>query len=63
MKTITNILTNLFFILIAFLTAIPMMLFYGLTGKRTKEDDAIDSMIKATEGKYYRVRNHQEGEA
>lgn len=60
MKTIANILTNLFFITIALLSAIPMMLFYGITG--SKNDD-VSKMIKATEGKYYRVRNHQEGEA
>ena len=66
MKAIINTITNTLFMLLALVLAIPMMLFYGLTGKYKDGDVTsadIDSMIKATEGKYYRVRSYQEGEA
>ena len=66
MKAVTNTITNILFMLIALALAIPVMLYYGITGKYKDGDittDDIDSMIKATKGKYYRVRTYQEGEA
>ena len=60
MRTKLNVVTNLFYMLLALILAIPMMLFYGLTSK--KQDD-VERMVKATAGKYYRVASSQEGEA